>query len=68
MSDNWLPSSEYRRLRALEEVAGRKAGQEASRIPEDEQCFISWMNSGRDLTWEIYRKDWIISKGVQDGR
>ena len=68
MSNNWLPSGEYRRLRALEEVAGRKAGQEASRIPEDEQCFIAWMNSGRDLTWEMYRQDWIKSRGANDGR
>jgi hypothetical protein len=67
MSDNWLPSAEYRRLRALEEVAGRKAQQEASRVPDDEQCLIAWMNSGRLLTWEMYRKDWIVSKGVQNG-
>lgn len=63
MEGEWLTPAEYRRRREMAALAERRRRDEEARDPVTEQAFIAWVNGGRVVSWEQFRREWIKAKG-----
>lgn len=63
MSEQWLTPAEYRRRRELAALAERRRRDEQTRDPIVEQAFIAWVASGRVMSWEQFRREFIKTRG-----
>lgn len=59
MEGEWLTPAEYRRRREMAALADRRRRDEQTRDPLIEQAFIAWVASGRVLSWEQFRREFI---------
>lgn len=58
--------NDWRRERELEEIAERRAKQDANRDEELEQCFVAYHAfriDGGQSTFEDFRRDWMTKRG-----
>lgn len=70
MSNN-LPYRELIEIRRRDELAARKAADEAKRDPELEQATIAYIahrQEGGQDGWEMFRRRWFMERGATDGR
>lgn len=58
----WLRYSDYQRQRERDELAARRQ-RDAQIDPESVQAWIAWMNAGRPVKWEQFRREWIQRQG-----
>ena len=71
MPANWLPRHEYLAARARADLAARKAAQEENRDQEIESAVIAYHAhriGGGGMSWEDFRREWLMTRGGRDGR
>jgi hypothetical protein len=63
--------ADWLEARRREELAARKAAQEAARDPEIEQATIAYLayrGAGGQELWETFRRKWFMDRREPDGR
>lgn len=63
--------SDWQEARRRDELAARKAAQEAARDPDTEQATIAYLayrTAGGQELWETFRRKWFMDRREPDGR
>jgi hypothetical protein len=60
--------NEWLEQRRREDLAARKAAQEANRDPETEQAVVAYLAhraNGGGMRWADFRREWFLDKGKE---